>query len=135
MVPLTFLADPLKGSGPELLEILKNTEVLAVSDDPLGMQGLRLEDHAGTMSSPDVFVGQIEGGGFAAVLFSRDGQTNMTLDLSDLKVVNPAAKATSYKMRDLWKHSDNGTVSATGAVTVEVGSADVVMITLTPVAA
>ena len=129
----TFPADPVKGSGPELIEVLSNAEVLAVSDDPLGMEGLRLEDHAGTKSSPDVFVGQLHGGGFAAVLFCRGSAAqNMTLALADLTVVNPAASAGAYTMRDLWRHSDNGTINANSQITVEVPAADVVMITLTP---
>ena len=46
---------PEKGSGAELIAVLQNTEGLAVSDDPLGMEAVRLED-AGGHSSPDVFL-------------------------------------------------------------------------------
>jgi hypothetical protein len=35
-------------------------------------------------------------------------------------------------VRDLWKHTDNGTVAADGELTAVVGSQDVVMVTLTP---
>jgi hypothetical protein len=65
-------------------------KVLAVSDDPLGMEGIRLEDIHGTRSSPDVFVGRMEGGCFAAVMFARGTDANMTLSLADLKMVSLA---------------------------------------------
>ena len=122
---------PEKGSGAELIAVLKNAEVLAVSDDPLGMEAVRLED-AGGHSSPDVFLGQMAGGKFAAVLFNRNGAANMTLKLSDTKVVNPAATASQYRVRDLWSHTENGTVAADGELTVMVGAQDVAMVTLTP---
>jgi len=113
--------------------------VLAVSDDPLGMESVRLEDHPSgrAKSSPDVFVGEMEHGRFAAVLFNRGGPKNMTLDLADLAMVNPAASAANYTVRDLWAHTNNGTVAADGSLTVMVGHSakawgDVVMLTLTP---
>ena len=45
--------------------------------------------------------------------------------------MNPHAAATSYKVRDVWAHSDNGTVSST--LTALVGAEDIVMVKLTPV--
>ena len=92
-----------------------------------------MEDAHGTKSSPDVFVGRMADGCFAAVLFARSASANMTLSLADLAAVDPQAKAASYKVRDLWAHSDNGTVASTGALTVLVGGEDVVMVKLTPV--
>ena len=89
-------AAPEKGSGPELIEVLKNHEVLAVSDDPLGKEAVRLEDApgGGAKSSPDVFVGQMQGGRFAAALLNRgNGPANMTLDLRDLTKVVAAERA------------------------------------------
>ena len=134
----TWPADPkapTKGSGAELIEVLKNTEVLAVSDDPLGMEAVRLEDQHGAASSPDVFVGEMAGGKFVAVMLNRAGSDtfSMTLALKDLKLVNPTVAAGgSYKVRDLWAHTDNGTLAADGQITATVGAYDVVMVTLTP---
>merc|ERR1712224_485723 len=109
------------GSGPELIEILRNTEVLAVSDDPLGKQGIRLEDQHGTASSPDVFAGELSGGAFAVVFFNRGSTaTNMTLELSDLKVISAqsvVATIDAFQIRDLWRHTDNGTVASGGHLT------------------
>ena len=41
-------------------------------------------------------------------------------------------EASARTVRDLWKHTDNGTVAADGELTAVVGSQDVVMVTLTP---
>merc|ERR1712167_242442 len=112
-----------------------NTEVLAVSDDPLGKQGVRLEDQKGTVSSPDVFVGELKGGAFVAVLFNRgSAAANMTLALIDLKTVNAAivADTNGFKFRDLWRHADRGTVTADGCVTTMVGPQDAIMLKLAP---
>ena len=72
------------------------------------------------------------GGKFAAVLFNWNGAANMTLKLSDTKVVNPAATASQYRVRDLWGHTENGTVAADGELKLMVGAQDVAMVTLTP---
>lgn len=130
-------AAPSKGSGPELIEVLKNTEVLAVSDDPLGKEAIRLEDlpSEGAKSSPDVFVGTMVGGKFAVAFFNRgNGPANMTLALDDLAKLGDTRPVPNdtYLIRDLWAHSDNGTVSPRGSITALVGREDVVMITLTP---
>lgn len=128
--------DPNVGSGAELIEVLKNEEVLAVSDDLLGMEAVRLEDQKGTTSSPDVFVGEMSAGKYVAVMFGRSAG-NMTLALSDLKIVGGSAAASAppkaYKVRDLWAHSDNGTFAASDSITAAVSAEDVVMLTLTPV--
>jgi hypothetical protein len=142
----SWAADPTspeQGSGPELIEVLKNSEVLAVSDDPLGKEAVRLEDIPGAAvkSSPDVFVGEMEGGKFAACLLNRGGApVNVTLSLQDLGLVADLASqagssfgaVSQYTVRDLWAHVDNGTVAAGGSITALVGKQDVVMISLTP---
>ena len=141
---------PAKGSGLELIEILKNREVLAVSDDPLGKEAVRLEDAPGTSSDPDVFAGEMGGGVFAIVLFNRgNAAANMTLEVADLASLssrssvvrggNSSSSSSSssssiglFTVRDLWKHTDNGTVASSGRVTATVGPQDVVMLRLTP---
>ena len=40
--------------------------------------------------------------------------------------------AGNYAVRDLWAHTDNGTVAASGSITALVGKEDVVMIVLAP---
>jgi alpha-galactosidase len=146
----TWAADPTaqgKGSGLELIEVLKNEEVLAVSDDPLGQEAVRLEDFpgGGIKSSPDVFVGAMVGGKYAVAFLNRaGGPTNMTLALQDLAKVpvvsgvvesvgqEEAGVVSKYAVRDLWAHSDNGTVGSSDVITTLVGKLDVVMLTLTP---
>eukprot|EP01048_Picozoa_sp_COSAG05_P008650 COSAG05_NODE_669_length_7998_cov_24.003671_5_plen_74_part_00 len=49
---------------------------------------------------------------------------------------NPKAnpKGNGWRIRDLWQHTDNGTLPVGGVMTVEVPAADAVMFTLSPLA-
>lgn len=51
--PLMESAD-LTNTAPELIEVLSNTEVLAVSDDPLGKEAIRLGDSGRRDSRCDI---------------------------------------------------------------------------------
>ena len=49
-------------------------------------------------------------------------------------IAAPGSEASAqYKLRDLWAHTDNGTVGGMGSVSATVGGEDVVMFTLVPV--
>jgi hypothetical protein len=92
----------------------------------------------------------MEHGKFAVVMFNRESwppgsNTSMTLQESDLHSLMPSsttttttlqgsAKGGGWKIRDLWQHTDNGTLPAGGAMTVVVPGADAVMFTLSPLA-
>lgn len=85
-------------------------------------------------------------------MFNRQGAPcNMTLAVSDCLSITQGTdsawptgvsdhrgldlgSAASWNVRDLWAHTDNGTVLATGSVDATVPSTDVVMFTLTPAA-
>ncbi len=67
--PLIESAD-LTSTAPELIEVLSNTEVLAVSDDPLGKEAIRLGDSGrNDRSVGEIYVGELSGGGHAVVMF------------------------------------------------------------------
>ena len=94
------------------------------------------------------------GGSWAVALLNRGGgPANRSLALADLDlaaeqdnddralagggqtaaVAAAAAAAQSFAVRDVWAHTDNGTVAAaTGVLTALVGKQDVVMLVLTP---
>ena len=94
------------------------------------------------------------GGSWAVALLNRGGgPANRSLALADLAlaaeqdnddralagggqtaaVAAAAAAAQSFAVRDVWAHTDNGTVAAaTGVLTALVGKQDVVMLVLTP---
>ncbi len=57
----------LKNMTPEIKEILTNKEVIAVNQDPLGMQGRRVRKNG----DADVWAKQLKDGSRAVVLFNR----------------------------------------------------------------
>eukprot|EP00039_Didymoeca_costata_P021050 m.343237 g.343237 ORF g.343237 m.343237 type:complete len:490 (+) comp22544_c0_seq1:100-1569(+) len=145
----TILKSPLLASADftntsdDMLDTLRNREVLAVSDDPLGREARRLGDSGYHDSSTgEIYVGLMEGNSHAVVFYNRNGNpTPMTLVLSDIVNDYTCAEkingetcipATSYAVRDLWQHTDNGTVPASGQINITVPPSEVVMITLRP---
>lgn len=109
-----------------------------MSDDPLGLEGLRLGDSGrNDKSVGEIYVGPMQGGKFVVCMFTRGRATNMTFEESDLRSQGGPcsgcrAAAAGWKVRDLWAHSDNGTLAVGGRVEAAVPAADVVMFTLTP---
>ena len=157
------------------VDILANTEVLAVSDDPLGEEGLRLGDSGrGDKSVGEIYVAPMTGGRFAVCMFNRQGGNySMTFHESDLRALGATSKAlgatsnalgatsnalgatskalgatskalgatsnggtesAGWRVRDVWAHTDNGTLSTDAVLPVEVPGEDVVMLVLTPIA-
>ena len=143
--PLLISAD-LTDTDSTFVDVLANTEVLAVNADPLGNEARRLGDSGyADKSVGEIYAVAMANGTHAVVMFNRQSApTSMTLEVADLNR-SPQQRSsndmqqppTTYKVRDLWKHTDNGTVSNTPAsgypsnVTAVVGGFDVVMITLT----
>jgi len=135
-------------SDPALIEVLQNEEVLAVSDDALGAEAVRLGDGAAGAadgSAGEIYVGALEHGGWAVVFFNRHWQPqNATLAVADCLRVGLQQQwqhwrqrhqmaGQSWAVRDLWTKTDNGTVTAGDHITVRAQAETAVMITLTPV--
>ena len=86
---------------PEIAAILMNREAIAVDQDKLGKQGVRVK------SSGDVEVWSkpLADGGLAVGLFNRGADTaRVTAGWSELGIKG------RRKVRDLWKHADLGTL-------------------------
>ena len=133
----TILKSPLLASADllavdqSIIDVLANPEVLAVSDDPLGLEGLRLGDSGRQdKSTGEIYVGEMEHGRFAVVMFNRDWHNvTMTLQEEDLHTLGGWTPG-GWTVRDLWQHSDNGTLAVGGAITMDVDR--VVMFQLSP---
>jgi len=122
--PLLIGCD-LSSITDETLEILTNAEVIAVNQDPLGVQGSKVYSD-GIFNVIEVWAGPLFGGNYAAVLFNRGSYTtDITANWADIGIDT----SSSCLVRDLWLHEDIG--SFTGSYTASVESAGVVMITLT----
>ena len=89
----------LRDVSPAILEILTNKEVIAVDQDKLGKQGVRVSKNAGL----EVWARPLADGSHAVCLFNRgDAAANVTARWSDIGVQG------SHKVRDLWAHADRG---------------------------
>lgn len=108
----------------ESLRILMNTEVIAVNQDKLGVQGNKTK----TDGDLEVWSGPLYGGAVAVVLLNRGASAaNITAEWSDISL-DSNREAT---VRDLWQMKDIGSMK--GSVTAMVGSHGVVMYKITPI--
>ncbi|NEB03560.1 ricin-type beta-trefoil lectin domain protein [Streptomyces sp. SID13726] len=107
----------------ETANILKNPEVIAVDQDPRGLQGVKVaEDTTGLQVYGKVLSGS---GNRAAVLLNRTSAAqNITVRWSDLGLTN--ANAT---VRDLWSRSNVGSYGTSYTTSVPAGGS--VMLTVT----
>jgi hypothetical protein len=107
----------------ETAAILKNPEVIAVDQDPRGLQGVKVaEDTAGAQVYGKVLAGT---GKRAVVLLNRTSSAqNITVRWSDLGLTNASAT-----VRDLWARANVGTYSTSYTANVPAGGS--VMLTVT----
>ena len=113
----------LRSMPAEIKEILTNREVIAVDQDPLGMQGRRVKREG----DREVWAKQLANGGRAVVLFNR-GPKPAQLSVSWTDIGYPPHL--SAGVRDLWAGKNLGKLS--GAFSAEVPSHGVVMVTINP---
>jgi alpha-galactosidase len=103
----------LRSMPAEIREILTNQEVVAVDQDPLGHQAMKVRDYGDT----EIWRKKLSGNSTAYVLLNRSEVTKeIALHLDSAKQV-----------RDLWKHQDLK-LSADGFLRAQVPAHDVVMV-------
>lgn len=89
------------------LKFYTNSELLALNTDKF--VGKPLSDKLNDKNN-EVWFGQMSGGDYIVGLFNRDDSSRTySLDLSTLGISG------EWKMRDLWRHADEGTVTAISA--------------------
>ncbi len=113
----------LRNMTHEISEILTNPEVIAVNQDPLGMQGRRVRKDAST----EVWSKQMQDGSRAVVLFNR-GPESAEIAFKWEEVGYPGHLPAT--VRDLWAKKDLG--KFTGAFNAAVPSHGVLMLRVTP---
>jgi alpha-galactosidase len=102
----------LRNMNLEVKEILTNKEVIAVDQDPLGMQGIRFLD----MGDQEVWVKFLENDEIAVCFLNRaEVPWKALYDWQRLNIYH-AGKAIRfgeqhYSMRDLWAHENTGTTA------------------------
>ncbi|WP_329113574.1 NPCBM/NEW2 domain-containing protein [Streptomyces sp. NBC_01465] len=106
--PLLIGSD-LRKATPETFDIVTNSEVIAVDQDPLGKQGTVLSSEGGRW----VVSKEMKDGSRTIALFNETGTAQRIATTAQAAGL---PKATAYTERDLWKHQSfntAGTVSAT----------------------
>ena len=113
----------LRSMTPEIHDILTNKEVIAVDQDPLGIQGHRVAKNG----DAEIWSKQMQDGSRAVILLNRGGSAQeITVDWEQIGY--PAHL--SGAVRDLWAHKDLG--KFTGKFSAQVESHGVVMVTVKP---
>jgi len=113
----------MKNMSAEIKEILTNKEVIAIDQDPLGMEGRRVRKNGDS----EVWGKQMKDGSRAVALLNR-GASDADISLSWEDLGYPAHLAAA--VRDLWAKKDLG--KFTGTFSAKVPSHGVVMLRVTP---
>jgi len=123
-----MLASPLmsgndiRNMSKETFEILTNKEVIAINQDPLGIQGFKHE----TKDSLEIWLKPLANNEWALSILNR-GKTDQsfTLDWNTFSVTDSHSNrtlnttgATTYKIRDLWQGKELGETKKTLNVTI-----------------
>jgi alpha-galactosidase len=103
--------------------ILLNKEVIAVDQDPLGVQGHRVSKDGAS----EVWVKPLDGGGRALLLFNRGDAPTTIRATADLLGWPGGVRA---KVRDLWAHKEMG--AWTGSIEASVEPHGVMMFRIDP---
>ena len=113
----------IRSMSPEIAEILKNKEVIAVDQDQLGMQGRRVKREG----ELEVWARQLADGSRAVALLNRGAaESKISVTWSDIGYPDYLAAS----VRDLWARKDLG--KSTGSFSATVGSHDVVVVKIKP---
>jgi alpha-galactosidase len=123
----------LRSMSAETKEILTNSEVITIDQDPLGAQGRRVQQatvaSGRNMAHSEVWSKELKDGGRAVILFNRsDGPGSIDISVPWNQIGYP--DHLSAEVRDLWAHKDLG--KFTGSFKASVPSHSVVMVTVKP---
>jgi alpha-galactosidase len=119
--PLLIGSD-LRTASAATLAILRNTDVIAVDQDPLGRQGTVVSDDDGL----DVMSKPLAGGARAVTLTN---ETDAAASISTTADGIGLGGASSYRLKDLWSKETSG---STGAISASVPAHGTVMLRVAP---
>jgi alpha-galactosidase len=106
-----LIGTKLASATTQTLDVLGNTEVIAVDQDPLGVQGVQISDKGGLR----VLAKRLSGGDVAVAFFN---ETGASAPISTSASAVGLGAASSYTLRDLWAHKTTNTTSSSWTVTV-----------------
>ncbi|UVI27405.1 NPCBM/NEW2 domain-containing protein [Paenibacillus spongiae] len=116
----------LLNAPQEILDIYTNREVIAVNQDPIGIQGRPIKQQ----NDGNLVLLKPMANGDKAVLFfnSNDNASNMEISLSQLGIPASVDKKT-YTVRNLWAHE---TATTTDKISASVPSHGIMMYRISP---
>ncbi|GAB2229913.1 hypothetical protein Drorol1_Dr00014169 [Drosera rotundifolia] len=122
--PLLIGCD-VRNMTKETMSIISNSEVIAVNQDPMGVQGRKVRN----FGEQDVWAGPLSGKRFAVLFVNRKSNTiRIPVFWDDIGLLSNE----TVTARDLWEHSDvNGTFQ--GNLTVYLTGHSCKMFILTPI--
>ena len=106
-----LIGTKLASATTQTLDILGNTEVIAVDQDSLGVQGVQVSDNSGLR----VLAKRLSGGDVAVAFFNETGASAL---ISTTASAVGLGAAGGYALRDLWAHQTTNTTSSSWAQTV-----------------
>jgi alpha-galactosidase len=111
----------LRDMTPETSTILTNKEVIAINQDALGIQAFKYR----TIGTVDVWIKPLEDGGVAIAFLNRaEFPMEINFNWKDHTLVDEVFNkkfdfnSNTYRIRDLWGHTDSGTTADPLNVTV-----------------
>jgi Alpha galactosidase C-terminal beta sandwich domain len=105
-------------------QVVTNSEVIAVDQDPLVIQGTRIVND--TKNNTEIWVKPLTGGRYAVVMLNKN--TNKSIPMN--AVWPKLGLSNDEAVRDLWEHKDMGTHITSYSAEVKPGG--VVMIIASP---
>ncbi len=117
----------------ETRQILLNREVIAIDQDPLGIQGFQFD---GPDDSLQVFAKPLTGGDLAVCFLNRNREPfSLTYDWKEKVIINEGTgthlnlAASTYQIKNLWTGADDGTTAA--PLSAVIPGRDVLLLRLT----
>jgi len=104
-----MISDNLTKISASSLAAVQNSEVLAIDQDPAGVQGTLLS----SAGDGEVWVKPLLGGSRAIALLNRGSSP---IDIQTSAAAAGLPSAASYALRDVWTHTTSSTAGAIGAV-------------------
>jgi alpha-galactosidase len=106
-----LIGTKLASATTQTLDILGNSDVIAVDQDSLGVQGVQVSDKSGLR----VLAKKLSGGDVAVAFFNETGSS---AQISTSASAVGLGSASSYALRDLWAHKTTNTSSSSWKETV-----------------
>lgn len=123
-----IIGNDITSMSKETKDILTNKKMIAVNQDPLGVQAHSIWS-SGNDKAQQVWAGPLNGGAFVVVLINRGGKEAVDITVHFEDIPNFPDPTTTMFLDDLW--CDLNT-TATGSFTATVQSHDVVAIRMSP---